>query len=61
MKPAHHVGLFPDKIEVTGKDGAPIGSEVARVTFVLPDNGRRVVPLSAATEQGGGEKKKPSE
>lgn len=43
-----HVGLFPDKMELTGKDGAPLDSGVARVTFVLPDNGRRIVPLAVS-------------
>lgn len=41
-----HVGLFPDRMELTGKDGQPLESNAARVTFVLPDNGRRVVPRS---------------
>ncbi len=40
---------YPDRwgrqrLEVTGKDGAPLDTGIARVTFVLPDNGRRVVP-----------------
>lgn len=39
-----HVGLFPDRMELTGKDGLPLSTDVAKVVFVLPDNGRRVVP-----------------
>jgi phage terminase small subunit len=42
-----HVGLFPDRMELTGKDGVPLESNAARVTFVLPDNGRRVTPAVA--------------
>lgn len=32
-----HVGLFPDKVEVTGKDGGPVEATVA---FYVPENGR---------------------
>jgi phage terminase small subunit len=50
-----HVGLFADRMELTGKDGQPLDSSVAKVTFVLPDNGRRVVSPSepeAGKKQG---------
>lgn len=50
-----HVGLFPDRVELTGKDGQPLDSSVARVTFMLPDNGRRSVPR----DEGEGDEKKP--
>jgi phage terminase small subunit len=33
-----HLGMFKDKVEVTGKDGGPIQSET--VSFYLPENGR---------------------
>lgn len=50
-----HVGLFPDRMELTGKDGQPLESGVAKVVFVLPDNGRR----SAPRVEGEGDTKKP--
>lgn len=46
-------GKPKELVELTGKDGQPLDSGVARVTFVLPDNGRRVVPR----DEGKGAKK----
>ena len=35
-----HVGMFPDKVELTGKDGGPVQTQTESVQFYLPDNGR---------------------
>ena len=39
-----HVGLFPDKIEVTGKDGKPLAVAGPQIVLYLPENGRDVKP-----------------
>lgn len=35
-----HVGMFMEKVELTGKDGGPLQTQTESVQFYLPDNGR---------------------
>jgi phage terminase small subunit len=38
-----HVGLFPDRLEVTGKNGKPVEVDF-RVQMYVPENGRKRLP-----------------
>jgi len=47
-----HVGLFSDRVELTGADGGPVELSAPRVTLYLPENGREALPASSDDDEG---------